>query len=54
MKKAIGGATLKLPFENFSMELSSMALAAIVGIFLHAVLPGKESGGDTAAILGDE
>ena len=53
---------MKLPFENFSMELSSialaalssMALAAIVGIFLHAVLPGKESGGDTAAILGDE
>ena len=47
----IGGATLKL---GEFMEISSMALAAIIGIFLHAVLPGKESAGSTAAILGED
>ena len=47
----IGGATLKL--GDFA-ELSSMALAAIIGIILHAVLPGKETAGDTGAILGDD
>jgi uracil permease len=36
------------------MTISSMALAAIIGIILNAVLPGRETGGDTAAILGDE
>ncbi len=46
----IGGATLKL--GDFA-EVSSMALAAIIGIVLHAVLPGKETAGDTGAILGD-
>jgi len=47
----IGGAVLKL--GDF-MEISSMALAAVVGIFLHAVLPGRESAGDTGAILAED
>lgn len=47
----IGGATLQM--GDF-MTISSMALAAIIGIILNAVLPGRETGGDTAAILGDE
>ena len=41
----IGGATLK--FGEAGFTVSSMALAAIVGVLLHAVLPGKETGGDT-------
>ena len=45
----IGGATLKL---GTLVEVSSMALAAIIGIVLHALLPGKETAGDTEAILG--
>jgi len=47
----IGGAVLKI---GDLMEISSMALAAIIGIVLHAALPGKETAGDTAAILGEE
>jgi uracil permease len=47
----IGGATLQM--GDF-MTISSMALAAIIGIILNAVLPGRETGGDTAAILGEE
>ena len=46
----IGGATLKL---GTLVEVSSMALAAIIGIVLHALLPGKETAGDTEAILGE-
>ncbi len=46
----IGGATLKLGQYT---EISSMALAAIIGIVLHAVLPGKETAGDTGAILSE-
>jgi xanthine/uracil permease len=42
-----------LKLGNF-MEISSMALAAIAGILLHAVLPGKETAGDTEAILGED
>ncbi len=41
----IGGATLKFGEANFTV--SSMALSAIVGVLLHALLPGKETGGDT-------
>ena len=41
----IGGATLK--FGDSGFTISSMALAAIVGVLLHAVLPGKDTGGDT-------
>lgn len=47
----IGGAVLKL---GELMEVSSMALAAILGILLHALLPGRETAGDTGAILGRE
>jgi uracil permease len=47
----IGGATLKL---GEAAEISSMALAALIGIFLNAVLPGRETAGDTAAILGED
>ena len=32
-------------------EISSMALAAIIGMFLHAVLPGRETAGNTQAVL---
>ena len=46
----IGGASLQL---GDIVTVTSMALAAIVGVFLNAVLPGRGSGGDTAAILGD-
>lgn len=44
----IGGATLRLG-EGFTV--SSMALAALVGVLLHAVLPGKETAGDTESVL---
>ena len=44
----VGGAVLKI---GEHAEISSMALAAIIGIALHAVLPGRESAGDTEAIL---
>ena len=47
----IGGAVLKL---GEGMEISSMALAAILGVILHAVLPGKETAGDTGAILSED
>jgi uracil permease len=47
----IGGAVLRI---GELVEISSMALAAIIGIVLHAVLPGKETAGDTGAILGEE
>ena len=40
----IGGATLNIG-ENF--QVSSMALAAIIGVILHAVLLGKETAGDS-------
>jgi uracil permease len=45
----IGGAVLKL---GEGAELSSMALAAIIGVILNAILPGREKAGDTATILG--
>jgi uracil permease len=44
----VGGAVLKL--GEFA-EISSMALAAIVGIILHGVLPGRDTAGDMGAIL---
>ena len=46
----IGGASLQL---GDIITVTSMALAAIVGVFLNAVLPGRGSGGDTAAVLGE-
>ncbi len=45
----IGGAVLKL---GEGIEVSSMALAAIIGVIMNAVLPGREKAGDTATILG--
>ncbi len=45
----IGGATLQVS-EQFTV--SSMALAAIVGVFLHAVLPDRHLGGDSETVLG--
>ncbi len=47
----IGGASLQL---GDVVTVTSMALAAIVGVLLNAVLPGRGSGGDTAAVLGDD
>ena len=46
----VGGAVLKI---GDWAEVSSMALAAIIGIILNAVLPGRETAGNTAAILED-
>ncbi len=46
----VGGAVVKV---GSGWQLSSMALAALVGILLHAVLPGKETAGRTEDILGD-
>ncbi|MFQ5958559.1 MAG: solute carrier family 23 protein [Alphaproteobacteria bacterium] len=50
----IGGAALKLGELGAPVEVSSMALAAIIGVILHGVLPGKKTAGDIAAILGDD
>ncbi|MEX0924117.1 MAG: solute carrier family 23 protein [Rhodovibrionaceae bacterium] len=44
----IGGASLQL---GDVITVTSMALAAITGVLLNAVLPGRGSGGDTAAVL---
>lgn len=38
----IGGATVKIP--AISLDISGMALAALIGVFLNLVLPGKEKG----------
>lgn len=46
----IGGA--ELVFTDVH-RVSSMAMAAVVGIILHATLPGKETAGDTERILGE-
>jgi uracil permease len=45
----IGGAVVKI---GTGFQISAMALAALVGIVLHAVLPGREVGGRTEDILG--
>ncbi|MET4805502.1 solute carrier family 23 protein [Limibacillus sp. MBR-115] len=45
----IGGATLQIS-DQFT--ISSMALAAIVGVALHALLPDRHLGGDTETVLG--
>jgi len=46
----VGGAVLRI---GSFMEISSMALAAIVGIIMHASLPGRETAGRTEDVLGD-
>jgi len=45
----IGGATLK--FGDSGFVVSSMALSAVLGVVLNAVLPGRGTGGDAEAIL---
>jgi len=45
----IGGAEIVITDLH---RISSMALAAVAGIILHAVLPGREVAGDTERILG--
>jgi uracil permease len=47
----IGGATLK--FGDGGFVVSSMAMAAVLGVLLNAVLPGRGTGGDAEAILSD-
>ncbi len=45
----IGGATLN--FGDSGFVVSSMALSAVLGVLLNAVLPGRGTGGDAEAIL---
>jgi uracil permease len=45
----VGGATLNV---SASFTVSSMALAAIIGVFLHLILPDKHLGGDSETVLG--
>lgn len=45
----IGGASLK--FGDGSFVVSSMALSALLGVLLNAVLPGRTSGAENEAIL---
>jgi uracil permease len=40
----IGGAFLRFQIADLDLEINSMALAALVGVVLNLVLPGKESG----------
>ncbi|MFP7494158.1 solute carrier family 23 protein [Terribacillus saccharophilus] len=40
----IGGAFLRFQIAELDLEINSMALAALVGVILNLVLPGKESG----------
>ncbi|WP_138414967.1 solute carrier family 23 protein [Aquibacillus sediminis] len=40
----IGGAMLRFNVGGVSVEIAGMALAAIVGVVLNLILPGKESG----------
>ncbi|HYH20940.1 MAG TPA: solute carrier family 23 protein [Azospirillum sp.] len=45
----IGGASLK--FGDGSFVVSSMALSALLGVLLNAILPGRTSGAENEAIL---
>ncbi|PAD21021.1 solute carrier family 23 protein [Terribacillus saccharophilus] len=40
----IGGAFLRFQIADLDLEINSMALAALVGVVMNLVLPGKESG----------
>ncbi|MDX8044951.1 solute carrier family 23 protein [Gracilibacillus sp. S3-1-1] len=40
----IGGAYIDIPLGDVNVEITSMALSALVGLILNLVLPGKESG----------
>ncbi|QCO19105.1 uracil permease (plasmid) [Azospirillum brasilense] len=48
----IGGASLK--FGDGGFVVSSMALSAVMGVVLNAVLPGRGTGGDAEAILSSD
>ncbi|AWK87163.1 solute carrier family 23 protein [Azospirillum thermophilum] len=48
----IGGATLK--FGDGGFVVSSMALSAVLGVLLNALLPGRGTGGDAEAILSSD
>ncbi|MCW2240161.1 solute carrier family 23 protein [Azospirillum canadense] len=48
----IGGASLK--FGEGGFVVSSMALSAVLGVLLNALLPGRGSGGDAEAILSSD
>ncbi|MNU06992.1 hypothetical protein D3C72_2523890 [compost metagenome] len=48
----IGGASLK--FGDGGFVVSSLALAALMGVVLNAVLPGRGTGGDAEAILSSD
>ncbi|RPF56060.1 uracil permease [Aquisalibacillus elongatus] len=38
----IGGLYLEVQLPNFDLQVSGMALSAIIGVFLNLVLPGRE------------
>ncbi|SEN62063.1 uracil permease [Amphibacillus marinus] len=40
----VGGALIKLPLFGIEIEIAGMALAALTGVILNLVLPGKEAG----------
>ena len=40
----IGGAMVQFSIGEVNIEIAGMALAAIVGVILNLVLPGKELG----------
>ncbi|WP_182199093.1 solute carrier family 23 protein [Paraliobacillus salinarum] len=40
----IGGALVKINIAGVNVEIAGMALAAITGVILNLILPGKESG----------
>lgn len=48
----IGGASLQ--FGEGGFVVSSMALSAVLGVLLNALLPGRGSGGDAEAILSSD
>ncbi len=48
----IGGASLK--FGEGGFVVSSMALSAVLGVLLNALLPGRGTGGDAEAILSSD
>ncbi|MFB1049639.1 solute carrier family 23 protein [Paraliobacillus sp. JSM ZJ581] len=40
----IGGALVRINISGVNIEIAGMALAAIIGVVLNLILPGKESG----------
>lgn len=50
----IGGAMIRFNINGFPLELSGMALAAIIGVVLNLVLPGKEAGYGNGKMFDDD